>query len=209
MFKDYFTRSLKENEHLVEVLHRHWATFVFMLGEIVIVALLPLFALSFILSSVYATVVYLVFLCILLFFGIYKWLVWYFDVFIITDMRVIDIEQVGLFHRTVHEAAMSRIQDVTYSVDGFFSTLWNYGTVTVRTASEEALSLRKVPDPEGVHEAIVELQKLAHSDTAMSAEDLVAYIAKLKQGDHERSMAQGKTEDQNTSEIPGKRKRQV
>jgi ferredoxin-NADP reductase len=29
MFKDYFTRSLKENEHLVEVLHRHWATFVF------------------------------------------------------------------------------------------------------------------------------------------------------------------------------------
>lgn len=179
MLENHFTQSLKEKEELIDIIHHHWASFAWPAAKVVVAFFWPFALITWILASFWFSIALLVYLALVLCYALYKWTVWYFDVFIITDLRIIDIEQKGIFKKTVSEAPLGRIQDVSFRVEGFFQTLFNYGSVTVRTASDGELSLTHVGDPEEVQSVIVELQKLNTQDTKMSAEELVEYIAKL------------------------------
>jgi uncharacterized membrane protein YdbT with pleckstrin-like domain len=64
----------------------------------------------------------------------YIWTDYYLDVWIITNRRIIDIDQQGFFNRENATMQLSKIQDITTSVDGFFATLIGYGMVRVQTA---------------------------------------------------------------------------
>jgi uncharacterized membrane protein YdbT with pleckstrin-like domain len=64
----------------------------------------------------------------------YIWTDYYLDVWIITNRRIIDIDQQGFFSRENATMQLSKIQDITTSVDGFFPTLIGYGMVRVQTA---------------------------------------------------------------------------
>lgn len=76
----------------------------------------------------------------------------YWNAFLVTDRRVIDIDQRGFFNRTVSEAPFERIQDVTYSVKGLFASLAGYGAVTLQTAGGAAnLELPCAADPKDLH----------------------------------------------------------
>jgi hypothetical protein len=46
------------------------------------------------------------------------WISWYYSVFIVTDQRLIQITQKGLFHRSVVDMRLSQIQMVNYQVAG-------------------------------------------------------------------------------------------
>jgi len=59
---------------------------------------------------------------------------WYFDVFIITDERVIDIDFKNLIYKNITSTKLDNIQDVTYSVSGPLPSLLDYGNVLVQTA---------------------------------------------------------------------------
>lgn len=73
---------------------------------------------------------------------------YYLDVWIITDQRIISIEQKGLFNRTINEVRFERIQDITSVVPGFFATYFKYGNVFIQTAGEsERMVLKQIPDP--------------------------------------------------------------
>lgn len=56
---------------------------------------------------------------------------------IVTDLHVTEVQQIGLFNRKVSELSMANIEDVTASTHGLFSTMFNYGTLTVETANEQ------------------------------------------------------------------------
>jgi uncharacterized membrane protein YdbT with pleckstrin-like domain len=87
------------------------------------------------------------YLLVLLFF-FHSWLDYYLDLWIITDRRVIDIEQKGLFSRKIAEHKLSRIQDVSSEVQGILPTLLHYGNVKIQTAGEEQLFIfEDVPHP--------------------------------------------------------------
>lgn len=58
----------------------------------------------------------------------------YLDVTIITNDRMVDIEQGSLFARTVAEVDLFQIQDATSEVKGFFPSIFGYGNVVVQTA---------------------------------------------------------------------------
>lgn len=180
MFTSYFLQSLKQGEEPVAIIHKHWVRLAPAILRALAAFIIPSFFIKYILSSKTATLVYLVFVVVLFLYILYSWVVFYFDVFIITDQRVIDIQQTGIFRRSVSEAPMSRIQDVTYHVTGFFATLFNYGRVTVRTASNSELQMDDIADPEEIQEMIVELQKLNQGDKKMSAEELVEYISGVR-----------------------------
>ena len=181
MFEEYFTQTLKKDEELVEILHRHWPSFAKPGLISLVLIIVPLLFIKFIIASSAATIVLLVYLAGVLAYLGYRWVTWYFDVFIITDQRIIDIEQKGVFHRTVSEASLGRVQDVTYTVQGFLATLMNFGSVQVRTASDGELKLTDIKDPEEVQEMIIELLSLSQSQEKMSAEELVSYIGGLKE----------------------------
>ncbi len=83
---------------------------------------------------------------------------YYLDISIITTERIIDIDQQGLFGRTIAELHLSRIQDVKSEVKGIFATMFNYGMIEVETAGEEEnFKFQQVHDPNGARQKILDL----------------------------------------------------
>jgi uncharacterized membrane protein YdbT with pleckstrin-like domain len=77
------------------------------------------------------------------------------DMWIITNKRVIDIEQHGFFRREVSSFPLDRIQDVTYGMNGIIATWLKFGDVRIQTASiSDTFIMREVPFPEEVKDAI-------------------------------------------------------
>lgn len=97
------------------------------------------------------------YLCV---FSFLIWVDFYLDTWIITDKRIINIEQKGLFSRVNSELALDKIQDVTTDVTGLFPTLLNYGDVFVQTAAEkERFVFRKIPNPNKIKDLLMKLEK--------------------------------------------------
>jgi len=79
----------------------------------------------------------------------------YLDIWILTNERVIAVEQKGLFSRTISEFELYKIQDVTVDVEGIIPTMLNYGNLVVRTASEHRdFVFKQVWHPNMVKDAI-------------------------------------------------------
>ncbi len=61
------------------------------------------------------------------------WIAWYYSIFIVTDQRLIQITQKGLFHRSVVDIGLNQIQMVNYEISGLEETLLGFGTIMVQT----------------------------------------------------------------------------
>lgn len=83
---------------------------------------------------------------------------------IITNQRIIDSDQQGLFNRKVSELHNHRIQDVSVHTNGFIETLLTFGDVTVQTAaSEKQFIFHKIPEPEKVKNTIMQITRARNS----------------------------------------------
>ncbi len=61
------------------------------------------------------------------------WISWHYSVFIVTDQRLIQITQKGLWSRSVVDIGLSQIQMVNYQVGGLQETLLGFGTIMMQT----------------------------------------------------------------------------
>lgn len=61
------------------------------------------------------------------------WLGWFYSIFIVTDQRLIQITQKGLFHRSVVDLGLNQLQMVNYEIAGIQETLLGYGTIMIQT----------------------------------------------------------------------------
>lgn len=97
-------------------------------------------------------------------FFFFSFIDYYLDVWIITNERIIAIEQKGFFARVIAEQRLFRIQDVTSELKGVLPTMLNYGNVHVQTAGEtQRFLFSQVPDPEGVRGIIIQLAEKSKS----------------------------------------------
>lgn len=88
-----------------------------------------------------------------------KALAWFFNVYILTDERIIDVDFYDLIYRAVSDAKTSKVQDVTYKVGGVVGTIFNFGDVFIQTAGTlPNFDFLKVPNPEEVARILQELQ---------------------------------------------------
>lgn len=164
-----------ENEVIHEVIHRHWfnilSKFVGIIGITFLLAgsvvVLPLLFPGFSGSAAdrFTTFVQNTALLISWLFGFFLWIDYYFDVWIVTNERIVNVEQKGLFDRQVSELRFNRVQDVTSTVEGLIPTMLNYGDVAVQTAGEtERFLFRQVPDPNRIKDLVMRLSEGASGD---------------------------------------------
>lgn len=86
---------------------------------------------------------------------------YYLDITIVTNDRIIDIEQKGIFGRQISELDLARIQDVNSEVKGIIPSMFNYGLVEIQTAGDEAnFEFHDAHDPHGIRARIIELSAL-------------------------------------------------
>ncbi|MBI2013904.1 MAG: PH domain-containing protein [Candidatus Colwellbacteria bacterium] len=162
--------ELHEDEKILYEARKHWfviskaGTFVgvLMLAPIILVILLfsffpELLAIfsepKFIAASSFFAASWLVILWVIFFVA---WTDYYLDVLIITDRRLIDVEQIGLFRRDIASMPLSNIQDITVEVAGVTRTLLKFGDIQVQTAGQtKELLVHDVANPEEVKQLIM------------------------------------------------------
>ena len=103
------------------------------------------------------------FLLMLLIFA-YRWVSWFYSIFIISDERLIQIRQKGFFNRRVTDISHNKIQSVNYEVKGLQATFFHYGTIFVQSYVGE-LKLRYIHKPEDVHQLLVKMIRAVRPNT--------------------------------------------
>ncbi len=158
----YIEKSIpnrQKGEKLVLFLRRHPVALAGRWALLVVIIFIPvgvyfyLYANFFTIISLAAPYSFLLllgslyYLFVMLFF-LNTFIDYFLDVWIVTDQRIINIEQRGLFNREISEHSLERIQDVTGLQKGFWPSLFSYGDVHVQTAGEiQRFLFRQVDNP--------------------------------------------------------------
>ncbi len=115
--------------------------------------------------------IYLLFLWIAAFTTFTRY---YLTVWVITNVRIVDIKQHGFFNREVSSFLLIRVQDMTTDVSGMLGTLIGFGRLDVETAgSIDKFSMDSIVHPEHVRDVIMSQVAQLHATgdpTAMSAQ---------------------------------------
>jgi uncharacterized membrane protein YdbT with pleckstrin-like domain len=176
-FSKYKFKDLHQGETIIKVIHRNWFYLFqqFFLLIVIVgifvgsVVFVPIFFPDFLGSTDKSVILFAqnFFLLAVWIYGFMIWIDYYFDIWIITSERIINIEQKGMFTRKASELRYSKIQDVTTEVIGFLPSVLNYGDVKVQTAAEENEFLfRTISDPYNVKNIIMNLQKQSEESSA-------------------------------------------
>lgn len=164
--------NLKENEKIVKIVRCYSITYFFPILITLFLIAAPFFFLFLLFSlGVLGMIIFLFVLFTGIIYGVREFVLWYFNVFVITNQRVIDIDQRGCFDRIVSEAPFEKIQDISYRIKGVFQTLFHYGNIQIQTAGTALkLEFKNIYQPEKIQELITYLinqdQKLKSQSTS-------------------------------------------
>ena len=147
---------LRENETLFNIVRRHTVALYgpfSLVGGVLVVYLLIVYYFQFNFFG-YDWQVFSVLILLLVLFVVYKMYVWWKNAFLITNQRLINNEQDGLFSRTVTEVVYEDVFEIAFKQNGVSAIALNYGTLVIRTPSESQIILETIPNPEKVVELI-------------------------------------------------------
>jgi uncharacterized membrane protein YdbT with pleckstrin-like domain len=86
----------------------------------------------------------------------YSWVGWYYSVYIVTEQRIIEIRQHGLFNRRVSEWRLEMVQNVNYHIKGFQAVIFGYGDITAQTFSGD-LIMPTIHRPTQIHDQLIQI----------------------------------------------------
>lgn len=163
----------RDDEKIQFILRRHKITLFIPLLYLIVLAFLPIvlyallipYTFSAFLESPYMEIY---FLMILIYYGFLwiisfiEWMDYYLDIWIVTNQRILDVQQRGVFHRVVAELDLKRVQDIRSTVSGSLQTIFQFGDIQIQTASEDnVIKPKSIPHPVTVRREIMELCKAA------------------------------------------------
>ena len=153
--------QLESKEVIIYTARKHWFIFLIEIIFVLAAAVMPVLIIYFVLETGITNLIIFLYLIWLLILWIVMTLIWtdyYLDVWLVTNCRVINIEQKGLFNRVVAEHKLFRIQDVRSEQKGIMPTFLNYGEVHIQTAgAEKVVVFEEVPRPHYVAQEIIKL----------------------------------------------------
>ena len=158
-----------KNEHVIFEVRKHWFPFVIRASILMLVGIVPLFAIVFFKAAPFeiifaggsilplVTFFYAFLVLILWLVGFIFWTNHYLDIWVITNQKLIDIEQYSLFKREISILHLDKIQDITSEIDGLVPTLMKYGDLHVQTAGQQReFVIRGIANPNKVREKLDE-----------------------------------------------------
>jgi uncharacterized membrane protein YdbT with pleckstrin-like domain len=179
----------EKNETVLYLMRRHWVTNLGWLSLGTIMLLLPLVLvvsgdyltkeLGIEVSANYQIAAFLIWYLFSFGFLLENFLTWYFNVYIVTDKRLVDVDFFGLFYKQISECQLEKIQDVTHRMGGVAQIMFHYGDVLIQTAGvNDYFEFEVVPNPGFVQKKIIELIEKKQGSTSVSG------VLFRKGGDH-------------------------
>jgi uncharacterized membrane protein YdbT with pleckstrin-like domain len=95
------------------------------------------------------------------------WISWYYSVYIVTNQRLIQITQKGLFHRSMVALGLNQIQMVNYEIGGFEQTVLGFGTIMIQTFVG-SLTIHHVHHPGKTQKELLHILRDLGVDAAVS-----------------------------------------
>ena len=87
-----------------------------------------------------------------------NYLNWYYNVYIITNKRIVDIDFHGVMYKNISETTLSNVEDVTSNVKGTLGIIFNIGDVYIQTAAERPqFEFTSVDQPSKIRDIISDL----------------------------------------------------
>lgn len=176
-----------EGEYIVKTVRKHWFVMLFVALTMLTLAVLPLILYFFIffelsdfiftenalipnevLNLILAVIgkwgafAYTLWLLILWTLFFVEWTDYYLDVWVITNKRVIDVEQKGFFNREITSFRYAQIQDITTDVKGVIQTLLKFGMIRIETAGDDLgrdIAIKYADRPEEARSIILKEQE--------------------------------------------------
>jgi uncharacterized membrane protein YdbT with pleckstrin-like domain len=96
-----------------------------------------------------------------------SWLSWFYSVYIVTNQRLIQISQKGLFHRSIVGINLNQIQMVNYEVAGLQETLLGFGTINIQTFVG-SLTIHEVHHPPKIQKELLNILREQGINTSTS-----------------------------------------
>lgn len=154
----------EDDETVLLFLRRHFLSNANWISATVFFLLLPplaslflLFAnLSFVtIPGRYLLLLLLFYYLILFGYAYINFLMWFYNVGIVTNHRVIDVDLTSLTTKNVAATILADIKDVTYHQTGLMSSFFDYGDVTMETEGRRAnFEFNAIPHPAKVADTI-------------------------------------------------------
>ena len=143
----------REGEEVKFIFRRHFTTAkagIIFLIVLIILGLIPLFlwkgdARMFWLFVGFVLIGFVGFL--------YSYMMWYFSVYIVTDQRIRQITQKGLFKKTVVDLGLDKIQSISYGITSVIGGIIGYGTILIQTGVGD-LVISAVGKPAEIYEKL-------------------------------------------------------
>ena len=89
---------------------------------------------------------------------LYSYMLWYCSLYIVTDQRIRQICQKGLFKKTVVDLGLEKIQSISYGVPGLLAGILGYGTILIQTGVGD-LVISQVRKPSIIHDKLENILK--------------------------------------------------
>jgi len=160
-----------KNEEIFILLRRHWFTnlswvfnvAIFFTMPIIVITVVLIFGIDLrqLLGFKILTLLGLIWYSAGITYALRSFMEWYYNVFIVTDERVLDLTFVPLQSRDVAETNLASIENVQEKSIGFLPNLLGYGDVNVFTAADNnIITFDSVPDPTLVRDRVADLAKI-------------------------------------------------
>ena len=167
---DHYLPGQSENEEVQLFIRKHWISQLSLIIVGVMSMLLPA-VLLIVFSSTgvdlsaspsrnFAVVLFPSYYLVVITYLYVRFLEYYLDVVVITNERIVDIDQLGLFNRQISELTVGMVQDAKATRRGMLQTFFDYGDVAVETAGEsQNFHFDKIPHPNNVAQTVINLQE--------------------------------------------------
>lgn len=138
--------NLRPWENVLKVVKKHWIVYVkiwiyYFLWIIFTIILFTFFSLAW--ASLLNILMWMIFIL----FIFVEWLNHELDMYVVTNNRVIWIEQIWFLNRSVSETNLWQIQEVNSKAAWLLANLFNYGTLSIQTAwNKTTLKMDFCPD---------------------------------------------------------------
>lgn len=139
--------NLRPWEKVDTVIRRHWII-LFILWAYAAGGIMVSGIVLFLLPSVYWFLLTSIFWMFYSLFLYVNWLNYELDVFVITNNRIVCVEQKSFLNRAVGECTLDKLQEIGIETKWLFANLLDFGTVVISTAgSTSNFDMKFVPTP--------------------------------------------------------------
>lgn len=160
--KDLSFYGKEKDEEVILVVRSHWINFYSFILLALLILFFP-FLFVFIDTTLLGDIVLFLGLfipCLTLSLSVivYAFVRWFYNVNIITDKRIIDLDFTSVASHSLSEARLEKIEDITHKQLGFVGSLFDVGTVYFQTAgATPEIEFNSIRSPRVVQDILYDL----------------------------------------------------